>query len=160
MKVLQTILLAIGKVLLYWFYVIPFNLTIIAFVGYNVIMYFLYGSLNPTEIREVVEANGFNMVTGFLIPFGIPYIISLFRMFGDGSRRAHSTILEDTIAHRNRMMSHKSDKEAFRILQKTSHLDVMNANKDNPMFNKTVQGFSAKAGNKNPASVYKEFMGE
>jgi hypothetical protein len=162
MNSVKNFLLLIVKLLAQWFYVIPFNFHAIAFIGYNVLIFFLYGSFNPTEIKEVVEANGLTMTTGFWIPFAIPYLISFFRMFGDQTNRANTQAIDDAIAHRDRIMSHKDDKEAYKIFQKTAGLDVLKAgaNSGDPMFTKAVQGFNAHHGNENPANIYKNFLEE
>jgi len=160
MNTIKNILLTIAKVLMYWFYVIPFNLTIIAFIGYNLMIYFIFGAIDPKVIQSVLEDNGIGMTLGFLLPFGIPYFISFFRMFGDSENRADTNSLDRVIAHRDNIMSHKDDKEAFNIYQKTANLDVMRdgAKSGSPVFKKAVTGFNATVGNSNPAKVYKGFM--
>jgi len=160
MNAIKNLLLAIAKVLMYWFYVIPFNLTIIAFIGYNVMIYLIFGAIDPKVIQEVCEANGVSMTLGFFLPFGIPYFISFFRMFGESENRANTDILDRTLAHRDNIMSHKDDKEAFEIYQKTAGLDMMKAGAStgNSTFKKAVTGFNATVGNSNPAKVYKGLM--
>jgi hypothetical protein len=123
MKAIKNILL-IAKGLMYWFYIITFNLGIIAFIGYNVMIYFIYGSMDPYVIKSVLESNGISMAVGFALPFGIPYFISFFGLFGDSTNKANTSALDNAIAHRNNMMSHKDDNKAFEIYQKTAHLDA------------------------------------
>ena len=160
MKAIKNILLVIAKVLMYWFYIIPFNLTIIAFLGYNLAIYLIFGAIDPKVIQEVCEANGVSMFVGFWIPFAIPYIISFFRMFGDSTNQANTDSLDKVLEHRDQMMAHKDDKEAYNIYNKTAHLDVMKAgaNSGDPTFAKAVTGFNATVGNSNPVKVYKVFM--
>lgn len=160
MNLIKNILLTIAKVLMYWFYVIPFNFTVIAFAGYNLMIYLIFGAIDPKVIQEVCEANDVSMTLAFWLPFAVPYFISLFRMFGDSSNRANTDILDDTIAHRNRVMSIKTDKEAFDIYKKTAVLDVMKAGATNgdPTFERAVTGFRATVRNDNPAGVYKGLM--
>ena len=160
MKTVKNILIFILKVIMYWFYIIPINFTIIAFAAYNIIIYLIFGTLDPKGIEYILESNGISMFLGFVLPFGIPYIISFFTMFSDSSNRANTDILDSVIAHRNNIMSHKSDKEAYIIYKKTGNLDMMKSGVEvgNATFNKAVTGFNATVGISNPAKVYKDLM--
>lgn len=158
MKIIKNILLAIAKILMYWYYVIPFNLTIIAFIGYNLMIYLIYGAIDPKIIKEVLESYNISFFVGFVLPFGIPYILSVVRLFDSSGSTANADILDGTITHRNMMISHKDDKEAYEIFKKTAHLDVMKSEKDSGMFSKAVRGFKADVGNRAPHNIYKDFM--
>jgi len=118
MKIIKTILLVFIKILFYWFYLIPFNLGIIAFLGYNLIMYLCFGSLNANDAKDVLEPYGVFGIYIFII--AVPYFLSFFTLFGgsDTSRNVDMQALDDLILHRNGMMQHKDDKEAFEIYKK------------------------------------------
>ena len=48
-----------------------------------------------------------------------------------------------------------SPQKAFEIYRETSSLDMMKANEGNPTFERAIQGYNAKYGNKPPQEVYK-----
>ena len=92
----------------------------------------------------------------FYIPVGIPYLVSFFAIFAHTA--AHTRAIDEAIAHRNRIMSHKSDNEAFDIYKKTAALDVIKANQGSPTFDQAVRGFNAEFGNDSPQGVFQGFV--
>jgi hypothetical protein len=156
----MTIIKKILSLLYMWYWMIPIRLGALAFIVYFVLMYVIYGSLQPTEIKGFLESNGLNMFTGFFLPFGIPTFLSLGAMFGmAGPANAPSpTALEKAIQYRNGQMSVSSDKKAAEIFEKTAHLDVMQANINVPIMSSAVRGFDAKYGASSPTKVYNDIM--
>jgi hypothetical protein len=55
------------------------------------------------------------------------------------------------------MMAHGSSEKAYKIMKKTSHLDVM---KSSPEFKDAVIGFNATVGKDGPSKAYKDLMGK
>ena len=67
--------------------------------------------------------------------------------------------LERAIQFRNGQMSVATPQRAAEILQKTAHLDLINANKNtNQVFRSAAHGFDAKYGASSPTKVYRDIM--
>lgn len=156
MKVLKGILVFLLKVLMYWFYIIPFNFHIIALAGYMLLFKVLYGGWQGYIVERACEDYGVSYFWGCFVPFAVPFFIAFFRLFtiGNNTNRASTSALDNAIEHRNRMMNHKSDKEAYEIFQKTSSLDVM---KNSNAFDNAVRGFNAEYGNSSPSKIFDDF---
>jgi len=99
----------------------------------------------------------FGQFMAFLF-FGLPSLIGFFSFTSVTDSNTGNNFnrhLDDVIAHRNNMMNYSTPKEAYQIMKKTSHLDVM---KSSPEFNNALKGFNATSGRESPSRVYKELM--
>lgn len=151
----------IFKALYMWYWMLPIRLGFLALVAYIGMMYFAYGSLQMSEIRDVLEANGIGTFFGFFVPFGVPVFLSLGATFGiaTSTNAPAPNALEQAIQFRNGQMNISTPQGAADILQKTAHLDLINANKDtNPVFKSAAHGFNAKYGASSPTKVYNDIM--
>lgn len=161
MKLLELLIKLPIKALYLWYWIIPFRFNVLAFAAYFGIMYLCYGSIHVSDIKEVVKANNLGMFWGFFVPFAVPCFISFGAMMGGdglGSDASLSTI-DRAIQFRNGQMNVASTKRASEILEKTAHLDVIKANKDNnKVFKRAEQGFNAKYGASSPSAIYKDIM--
>lgn len=143
-----------------WYWMIPIRLGALAFAGYFLLMYLIYGSLSPIEIRLFLKESGTTMFWGFFVPFGVPTLLSLGAMFGVTSPSAAPNLnnINRAIQFRNGQMSVSTPQGAAEILEKTAHLDMIAANSDQPVFNSALQGFDAKYGASSPTTVFNEMM--
>lgn len=133
--------------------VIPFRLTIIALLFYNLIIYLLFNSLNPTEINYILGVGSYWHHI-FWIGIGVPYFISFISMYAVSS--VNSNALASLIRFRNGQMSISPDKTAFEIFRRTAVLDAMQQNEGTEIYEKAIQGFNALHSAKSPQSVFKE----
>jgi len=158
MNTIAKILLYLAKALNAWFIIIPINFNIFAFLAYLGVLYFSYGTVDMGEVRRIV-GDGSLMHSFLAIFICIPALISFFSFIAPDDLEVGNDIngsLNSAIAHRNMMMSGASPKEAYNIMKKTGHLDMMN--NGGSAFKNAKLGFDATVGNNGPASIYKDLM--
>ncbi len=150
------------KVLNMWFLLIPGRLALFAFIGYNILIYSMFGSIDVNVMRESLGGRESSMYSLFMVFVGIPYFLSFFSMFAMTalSRPGNSinSTLDMAIAYRNGQMQNADSKKAYKIWQQTAHLDVMKANEGTSLGNKITEGFRAEMQNATPQKVYKNFV--
>ena len=157
MKFIKIIL----KALYMWYWMLPIRLGLLALVAYFGMIYFIFGSLQMTQIRDILEASDMNTFTGLFIPFGVPMLLALGSTFGVtyAGHAPSPSALDRAIQFRNGQMSVSTPQQAADILQKTAHLDLISANKDtNSVFRSAAHGFDAKYGASSPTKVYNDIM--
>lgn len=144
-----------------WYWMIPLRMGVIAFAGYFLMMFAIYGTISPTEIKLLLKDNGITMFWGYFIPFGIPTLLAFGAMFaatGASNIAPSPTALEDAIAYRNGQMSITTPQKAAEILNKTSNLDAMKVYGDMEVMKIAQQGFDAKYGASTPNRVFDDMM--
>jgi len=154
--------LIILKVLNFLLFVMPSRFSLLVLFGYNFAIYLYFGAWS---IETVQQTLGYDSIAYklFLLFVEFPIFWSFICCFADAkmasSHRAGtiSSALDSAIAYRNGQMSNKTPQKAFDILRKTSNLDVMKANENNPTFEQAIMGFNAKYGNSSPTKVFNEF---
>lgn len=157
MKILKQIFKKILLALYMWYWIIPISFNVLAFAGYFLLMYLIYGSLQVSEINNFLEGHGISTFVGFFVPFGIPCFLALGAMFGLVSPSSLSSI-DQAIDYRNRQMGISTPKEAAEILQKTSTLDAMKVYGHMDVMKSANQGFNAKYGTSSPTTVFKDMV--
>lgn len=158
MNTIAKILLYLAKALNYWFIVIPINLNLIAILAYVGILYISFGTVDMGEIRSVVGDGSFmHIFLGIFIC--IPTLVSFFSFLSPKNNisSGFNNSIDSAIAHRNMMMNHSSPVEAYEIMKKTGHLDVIKSGSDS-VFREAKMGFDATVGNNGPASIYNDLM--
>lgn len=140
-----------------WIWVIPTRLTVLAIAVYFGLMYVLFGSVHVSEIKELLVGNKWGYFFGFILPFALPMFIAFISAFAQG--KGAETSLQQAIRFRNSQMRIKPPKDASRILQKTSILDLM-VNSNSDVMEKAKRGYEAEYGNSSPTKVFKDLMDE
>ena len=156
MNTIVKIFLYLVKVIVFWVIEIPSKLNIFATFMYFGLMYLCFGTASMSDIKHgVFEDNWYAQALVFIF-FGAPALIGFFCFLGlsIGSSDAMGSI-DSVIAYRNQKMKHASPKEAYEIMKKTAHLDVV---KSDPSFDNARAGFRNTTRNAGPSSVYKDLM--
>lgn len=152
MRVVRLIL----KILYLWFWVIPIQFGMLAFICYFGLIYLLYGTISVSEIKMFLGKNDTTFFICYWLPFAVPMLLSLGAIFGS-SLGSKSKSLEDAIIFRNGQMSKSSDKDASEILKKTTYLDMLQKN-DSDVFEKARRGFDATYGASSPTKAFRDLM--
>lgn len=156
LRLLFKIIRFLARVIYLWYWWIPIQLGILSLMSYFGLIYLLFGTIDITEIQEILGNCETSFFLYFWVPFAVPIFLSLGACFASpvGSK---SRSLDEAIRYRNGQMSVKPDKEAAEILGRTSYLDMLNSNDWN-VFLAARQGFDARYGAKPPTEVFKDLM--
>ena len=156
MNTIIKILVYLAKIINGWMFVIPAKLNILSTIAYIGILYFFYGTADMVEIRHIV-GNG-SLMHVFLGVFICVPALWGFANFMAPIGNVGDNIdghLNDVLTHRNNMIANSSSKDAYNIMKKTAHLDVM---KSSPVFRDAVIGFNATVAKDGPTEIYKDIM--
>lgn len=162
MKVLLFIGKTVRLVLLlakFWLWTIPTRLNVIGIGLYFGLIYVIFGTVHVQEIKALLGNDTTAYLFGFIQPFALPMFVAFISAFALSRQASGKSSLEQALRFRNGQMSVKPDKEASRILRKTSYLDMLNSD-DSDVFESARRGFSAQYGNKPPTKVFKDLMDE
>jgi hypothetical protein len=158
MNTVVKILLYLAKMLNLWIFVIPMKLTLFAtFINLG-IMYLIFGTASMGEIKyHILDGNLIGQLAVWIL-LGLPAFMGFVHMMAPTAIGSNiNDNLNGLISHRNNMMNHASSKEAYEIMKKTAHLDVISSR---PEFKNAVMGFNATVGKDSTSKAYKDMMGK
>ena len=158
-RFLAWILILVLRVINLWLFIIPSRFTILALVFYFFVYNWIVGDQEFYLFKRELGGAGSwqNGLFAIFILFPIFYSwICMFTAVKTGDKI--NATLDDAINFRNGQMRISTPQNAFKILQKSSSLDVLKANQENKIYADANIGFRALHGNDSPQKIYKGFI--
>lgn len=142
-----------------WLIWIPVNLNVIAIALQFIFMYFLFGTVHSSLVKEQFGDNEASYFFFFIIPFAWPMLISVLSCFAHGKMSNSLTSIEKALSFRAQKATTLPDKKVYEMVRKTSALDFLNSN-DSEIAQKVKSGMEATFGNQPPNKLIDEFLKE
>lgn len=159
LRIIRWVLKVVLKAIYAWLIWIPINLNVIAIVLQFIVMYFLFGTVHSSLVKEQFGDNEASYFFFFIIPFAWPMLISVLSCFAHGKMSTSMTTIEKALAYRSQKAMTLTDKKVYEMVRKTSALDFLNSN-DSEIAEKARAGLEATYGNQPPNKIIEDFLNE
>lgn len=159
MKKVWNIFLFIFSLLNWWFFKIPSRYSVIALVGYNLLIYFTFGRWSIDAVQETLGKDSYKMAL-FHIFISFPMFWSFICCWSNAKltsskfRKSNTDAIDRAIEYRNGQIRVQTPQEAFETMKKTAVLDQISTNNGIDAYDKAMQGFNADFGNKTPQEIF------
>lgn len=159
MKLICKIFLFFLNVLNLWLFKIPSRFSVIALLGYNLLIYFTFGRWSIDAVEQILGRDSYKMAL-FHIFISFPMFYSFIccwsasKMASSEFRKSNTDAIDRAIEYRNRQVGVQTPQQAFETMKKTAVLDQIKSNIGIDVYDKALTGFNADFGNKTPQEIF------